>query len=439
VIAAVQVCRQAKRTPLWGWVVLAALAILSYTVILDQPFISDDYLQIALGRQYGPVSGWTDLAGDALYRARATSLVITYWTERLFGFSPLPFYASAILLHVLNTWLVFVLSVRLGLGRRLALCAAAFFAVYEGHQEAVMWYAALPELLVFTFSLATLILWSRWLSANHRRPLYYAAALSAFALALLSKEPAVAVVPFLGVVSWRQRRTWPWIAPFALLAAGYFAITYAARDGHQHFHDGTFSLAAPVWLTVLNSLGSLVWFWGLLSLGALVLWRRGRDGRTLALALIWIVVTFLPYSFLTYMPRVPSRHTYLASVGLAWIVAAAFLAFRRRFRTSAPRLVHAVMAVVLLHNCGYIWITKHAQFLERAQPTEALVEAARQARGPIYVRCYPYNAGIARLAVEMRLSRPHELVWAVTHSDFSPACLEVTAATAQAGHPTSGM
>jgi hypothetical protein len=250
----------------------------------------------------------------------------------------------------------------------------------------------------------------------------------------------VAVVPLLGVLSWRQRRAWPWIAPFALLGVGYFATTYAGRGAHQHFHDGTFSLAAPVWLTVLNSLGSLVWFWGLLSLGALVAWRRWRDGRTTALALVWIVITFLPYSFLTYMPRVPSRHTYLASVGLAWIVAAAFLAVRRRFQTSAPRLVYAAMALVLLHNCGYIWITKHAQFIRRAEPTEALVEAARRATGPVVVRCYPYNAELAHLAVEMRLGRPHELVWAVTSSAFSPACLESgTAAAEQRAPSASGL
>lgn len=150
--------RAAWRIPLRGLPILALLAILPYVVVLDQPLISDDYLQIALGRQYGPVSGWSALAGDALYRARATSLVVTYWTERLFGASPLPLYASAILLHVLNSWLVFALASRLGLGRRMGLCAAAFFAIYEGHQEAVMWYAALPELLVFTFSLVALIL-----------------------------------------------------------------------------------------------------------------------------------------------------------------------------------------------------------------------------------------------------------------------------------------
>jgi hypothetical protein len=419
-----QAIRRARRIPVWGLLILALLAILPYAVVLDQPFISDDYLQIALGRQYGPVSGWSALAADPLYRARATSLVLTYWTERFFGTSPQPFYASAILLHVLSTWLVFALSFKLGLGRRMALCAAAFFAIYEGHQEAVMWYAALPELLVFTFSLTTLILWSGWLSSHRRQPLRYAAALLAFVLALLSKEPAVAVVPLLALLSWRQRRAWPWIAPFALLAIGYFGITYAGRDHHQHFHDGTFSLAAPVALTVLNSIGSLMWFWGLLSLAALALWCRRRDGRTTVLALGWIVVTFLPYSFLTYMPRVPSRHTYMASLGLAWIVAAALLAFRRRFRTSRPWLVPAVAALVLAHNCGYISITKRAQFRARAEPTEALVNVARDAHGPIHVRCFPYNAGLAQLALEMRLGKPHDLVWEVTNSAFTPACLE---------------
>jgi hypothetical protein len=51
-----------------------------------------------------------------------------------------------------------------------------FFAVYEGHQEAVMWYAALPELLVFFVSLATLLLWLRWRENGGRQGAWYAAA-----------------------------------------------------------------------------------------------------------------------------------------------------------------------------------------------------------------------------------------------------------------------
>lgn len=417
---------------------LAGLAILPYVVVLHQPFIADDYLQIALGRQFGPVSGWSALAGDVLYRARATSLVLTYWTERFFGFSPEPFYASAVLLHVLNTWLVYVLTRRLDMGRRMALCAAAFFAVYEGHQEAVMWYAALPELLVFFFSLATLILWRRWLAARSGRALYYAAALALFCLALLSKEPAVAVVPLLVVVAWRKPRAWPWIAPFAMLAAVYTWMTFAGSDAHQHFHDGTFSLKAPLWINLPNSLGGLVWIWGLVALAALVAWGRRRDSRTALLALVWIVITLLPYSFITYMPRVPSRHTYLASAGLAWVVAAGFLALRRRCQLSARWPVYAVATLLVAHNCGYILIKKRAQFLERAAPTEVLIEVARRASGPVSIHCYPYNYQVAQLALEMRLGKPaSSLIWRKAGSDFSPACVVVEGEGLAAGATVS--
>jgi hypothetical protein len=137
----------------------------------------------------------------------------------------------------------------------------------------------------------------------------------------------------------------------------------------------------------------------------------------------WIFVTFLPYSFLTYMPRIPSRHTYLASAGLAWVVAAGFLAFRRRFRPGRA-LEIVIVAVVVIHNCGYLWTRKRAQYLERAAPTEALVQLARQTGGRIHVRCFPYGEEIARLAVQLGAGRPPEtLVWASAHSRFSGACL----------------
>ena len=36
-----------------------------------------------------------------------------------------------------------------------AFWAAAFFAVHEGHQEAIVWYSAISELLVFFFGLGS--------------------------------------------------------------------------------------------------------------------------------------------------------------------------------------------------------------------------------------------------------------------------------------------
>ncbi len=145
---------------------LSALAILPYLRALQLPFISDDYIQLALGKRYGSFRGWAELALDPLYRCRATSLVMTYWTWRIFDLNPLAYNWSSILIHVLNTWLVFGLGAWRFVGWRVAFVAAAFFAVAEGHQEAVIWYAALPELLVFFFSLISFLAWIAWLQSD---------------------------------------------------------------------------------------------------------------------------------------------------------------------------------------------------------------------------------------------------------------------------------
>jgi hypothetical protein len=391
------------------WAALAVLALLAYWRSLGLPFIADDYVQIRLARDYGPLSGWDALAGDALYRCRATSLVLTYWTERAFGLDPLAYRLSSLLLHILNTWLVYALGAWRPLGRRVAWPAAAFFAVYEGHQEAVIWYAALPELLVFFFSLLSLSCWIRWLDSRGRRWGCYGGALVCFLLALASKESAVVVLGLmaLAVVFQRPRlrKGWAALAPPLVLAVLYAASIFAARSGHLHFNDGTFSLRAPFWLTLPNSVRRLFWFWGLLSLAAIGAWQWRRRRPLLALAAAWIVITFLPYSFLTYMRQAPSRHTYFASAGLAFVVGAGYLAARRplgAWRRWAPA---ALAAAVVAHNCLYLWTRKQRQFAERAAPTEALVEFVRRADRPVVVECFPYSPILAEWTVQLRLNK----------------------------------
>jgi hypothetical protein len=385
-------------------VAVAGLCLLAYARALSLPLISDDYLQIQLGRDYGPVSGWPNLAADALYRCRATSILLTHWTERLFGLTPLVFNLSSLLLHVINAWLVLALGFWRVIGWRISCVAACFFAVAEGHQEAVMWYAALPELLVFTFALGSMLLWIAWLQGGERRRLLYAASFVCYLLALLSKESGVAVVPLLALVVLvdpvnRMRRL-AYIVPFAALAVIDFAMIYGARSNHLHFQDGTFSIHGPFWIVIPVSVGRLLWFWGFASL-ILLAWLRARQSvALLAVSAVWIVVTLLPYSFLTYMPRVPSRHTYFASVGLALVFAAGFLTFREHFQ-SRRWVIATLSAVVVLQHCIYLWTRKHEQFMERAAPTESLLSIAKEHGGPIHLGCFPYDRSIAKVTLEV--------------------------------------
>ncbi len=390
----------------WIWAAISGLCVLAYLRALQLPFIADDYVQIQLAREYGPVSGWKALAADALYRCRATSLVLTWWIERWFGLEPVYFNWASLAVHILNTWLVVLLGYWRVIGWRVSVVGAAYFAVCQQHQEAVIWDSALPELLVFLFTIAGFLCWLRWLRAPARRGLYYAGCLLCFLLALLSKESAVVLVPLLALAAvtedpaWRRRL--PAILPFAAAAAAYAGLIFAARKTHLHFNDaGTFTLGwhfAPV---LARSAARLLSVWGSLGVIALLGWRAREWRRLLLVAAAWIAITLLPYSFLSYMPFVPSRHTYFASAGLSWIIAAFLLTVRQR-APARPRLAWVLAGIILVQHCGYLWGRKHRQFLERAWPTEALVSCVRDLEGPVYLECFPYDFSVAEFAVRLR-------------------------------------
>lgn len=393
--------------------VIAFLAVLAYLPVFRQPFVSDDYIQIGLGRQYGPITSWWALAQDPLYRCRATSILLTYWTEQLFGTVPLWFYTSSVILHVVNSVFLFAAARYYGFSQWPSAAAAGFFAVYLGHQEAVMWYAAVHELVLFFFSLCFVMCWTRWLRRGDK--LAYAGAAASFGLALLSKEPAVVLVPLalLMAIGERQlRRGFLAVLPLAATSALYAYGIFINKPVHLHQNDGTFSLSAPFYLTWVNSMGRMLWLWGLLSLIGLTVWKGWNTNRRLIVsATVWAGLTLLPFCFLTYMPRIPSRHTYLASAGLALLVAAGFTTFLHRFgryRWAVPLLA----TILVAHHCGYLWTKKRQQFLARAEATELLLSVARTGVDRINIRCFPYGPQVAEAAIMVALNKPISmLVW----------------------------
>jgi hypothetical protein len=125
--------------------------------------------------------------------------------------------------------------------------------------------------------------------------------------------------------------------------------------------------------------------------------------------MLWAGLSLVPYSFLTYATRIPSRQVYLASAGLALVVGLALTELYSRYWRRWPVLAAAVFAVVLLQNVGYLWTKKRSQFLERAAPTEQLIALARRMQGPIFVECFPRPPLVADWAV--RLTTGHDLIW----------------------------
>src|SRR5262245_56546493 len=112
----------------------------------------------------------------------------------LFVMRPAAFYSATILLHILNCWLLFAAGRWRAVGYRVSFWAAAFFAVYEGHSEAIMWSSACNELLLFFFGFLSFIFWLIFLEREKARFRWLALSFFFFLPSLLSKESAVIFV-----------------------------------------------------------------------------------------------------------------------------------------------------------------------------------------------------------------------------------------------------
>src|SRR5262245_409187 len=440
--------------------IIAVLAIVAYLPTLTQPFISDDYPVIKRSISYS-ISGWDTLAKDPVERPRATTFIFSYAIYHLFGMRPAAFYSANILLHVLNCWLLFAAGRWRAVGYRAGFWAAAFFAVYEGHSEAIMWSSACNELLMFFFGFLSFIFWLIFLEREKARLRWLALSFFFFLPSLLSKESAVIFVALFALplffpldqrrggpecpprlepvnsirgrhaglpLPYARLRQAPYLLPHALICVAYVISIFMAREQSLRFHNQSFVLSAPFWVTWTNSYGRMLWFWGLSATISMFLWsrsgrnerrretaeidheetkntkkdrknlralrffavdfREGAYGSLFPLSFVWMGIGFFPYMFVDYMHRIPSRHTYLASAGLGWLMGAAIVVMKERYAKNYKWAPPVILLLILSHNVGYLWTKKRQQFLERAQPTERLIALARSVNGPIFVNAF---------------------------------------------------
>jgi hypothetical protein len=387
---------------------LAAVALVAYAPSLSIPLIADDYPNLSQARIYGSPAGSGTLLHDAQFRLRATSYWAMYGLWRAAGLTPSVYHSASVALHIANTWLVLFLAAAWPRMRPAAFWAAAFFAVHEGHQEAVMWFSAINELLMFLFGMASLWCWKSAPAGTRPAWRKELAGVVLFALALLSKESAIFLLPLfvLAVEPEQWRRRLPRLAPHLVLVLLALASIAQSRANSFRFNDGSFSLHAPFWLTWPHSFARLLWIWGWPAVLVLFVFADRRFRRGALAALAWIGIALVPYSFLTYSTQIPSRQVYLASAGLALLVGLALAQFERRW------IAGALLALMLLHNTAYLWTRKRAQFVERAAPTDRLIGFARRTPGAIWMQCFPLPAIVAGEALRLATGRsPSDLVW----------------------------
>lgn len=299
--------------------------------------------------------------------------------------SATPFLVTNVLLHALNTALVFWLAYLLSRRRiAVALVTALLFGIHPMRVESVAWVSSRKDVLYVFFFLAGLIAYWRYL-ARRTWP-WLAAAFGLFLLSCLSKGMAV-VFPLLLVLLdlWHGRRVLERRAllekiPFLAVSLLFGLIALdaeAGRDFHGAFTvvdrhlKATMSTAGftPLQRVEFPAYGNMMYLWRVLAPTelcvlypyptpaeaahpkyllsilvfagtiALAAWSV-RRARTVAFGLAWYLLAILPV--LQWIPvgasMLADRMTYLAYAGLFFLLATGFAALLDRHRPMAAAL-----------------------------------------------------------------------------------------------------
>ncbi len=178
---------------LFGILVVTCLA---YGPSLRDPLLSDDY--ILIHKPASPAALWNTFnrpSGDGAMRPAGELVFGTYkvWA----GEDAFRWHVLGLVLHLVNTALVYWLCFRMGFSANAAVVACALFALHAAHPEAVAWTSSTFDLLATLFVLLTLIALTfdaAWLAGLLT------------AVAILSKESAYALPGLAFLVLPRRKR-----------------------------------------------------------------------------------------------------------------------------------------------------------------------------------------------------------------------------------------
>lgn len=299
------------------------------------------------------------------------------------GLSPLGYHITNLTLHLLTSFLIFVLAWQLTRERLSAAIAGLLFAIMPIHVEAVSWFAAHADgfgTLWYLVAIVFFILFRR-----QARTVFLVISIVATMLSLLVKEVAVTVPVMLTVFDFLYSRDafrklrWKILVPHALLwiiVAVYLAVRTIVNGGLEA------SLTAPLlqwdYLSQLFVLGmtdpiftdmSSEIRWALIGVGVLGLWFF-RERRTVWFGLTWSVVTVLP-SLLSVNATLFDRYLYLPSVGLALSLANACTSESNR-STFFARVLAPIGLVLVLFIYGAGLYSRNGEWARAAQITETV-------------------------------------------------------------------
>ena len=311
---------------------------------------------------------------------------------------PWYYHFDSLLLHIINTLLVFWF-VRLLTGRyAAAIITALLFGLHPLHVESVAWVAGRKDVLYGLFFLLACISWVYFLRRQGMgKWFFYSLTLMLFVCSVLSKPVAVSLpVVLLLIDYWEKQKLKPGILinkiPFLLLAIafGIASVKTQASSGSlatastgysivERTLLGIYALVTYLWKVILplhlrifypypgkpGGLSPVLFLYPIIVVGLLaLLWRYARNNRVVIFGVAFFLVNIA--LLLQFIPVgtaiVADRYSYISYIGLflivGWLVSDYFkdnLHNKTGNVLIGAALVYCVVLGYLSHERNKVW------------------------------------------------------------------------------------
>lgn len=352
------------------YIILVALCVLVYANSIKGTFITDDIASIVDNPNISkPLRFWSD--PQQALNSLAYSVA---------GLNPWAYHLISIIMHSINTLLVFVF-LRLFFQTEASFFAACLFAVHPVHTEAVTWISGRPYLSLTLCSLLIYLLYQRAMvlvTAEKKPGIFrYILSILIFVYFLIKSFSFFTLLPVLLIFSdmlfsdWRKR--WKWWVPFLVIVIVRLILAKAEiqyridslaieTEGQSVYNNPAFyfiySVFSHLWLLIWPQHLTIYhepvifppflmkfWMVCLLPFLLVLLWAFHKDKRFFFSLSMFIILLVPTYSTIPVASVVAERYVYLASAMLSMSLAYLYEIYIPK-NTETKR--YAVMALIII-------------------------------------------------------------------------------------------
>lgn len=252
----------------WLFKVIIILAgLIFYLPSLQFGFSQDDFIHLFSSQAnsfldflnfFNPFYHYPDI----FFFRPITTQVYFFLNSSLFGLNPLAFHIEGLILHSVNSVLLFLLIKKLWKNNQIAFISGLFYAVSASHFLSLYYISAFQEIGRMFFILSSILLFFKYQDSSKK--IFLFTSLLSFTAALLSKETSlimpVLLIP-LAILRSKNIKNIKSIVLYFLAATTYLVVRIS---GFQSiFSQGDYQYTFSLWEILQNLKWYLIWSWGL--------------------------------------------------------------------------------------------------------------------------------------------------------------------------------